>query len=87
MDVLRESYGMDPLFSKVFQAPSNYRSFAVCDGFVYSTNRRGDEVLCIPRVKYKGRTTTQIILDQAHEAIGHFGPQRTSEYVRRLFWW
>ncbi|TFK80246.1 hypothetical protein K466DRAFT_441548, partial [Polyporus arcularius HHB13444] len=84
---LRSSYAEDPLFSKVIREPSNYRSFLVWDGFVYSTNRRGDEVLCIPRVKYKGRTTTQLILDQAHETVGHYGPQRTSEYVRRWFWW
>ena len=27
------------------------------------------------------------ILTQAHETVGHFGSQRTDEYIRRWYWW
>lgn len=29
----------------------------------------------------------ELILDRAHTTLGHLGPQRTAEYVRRWFWW
>jgi len=27
------------------------------------------------------------ILDQAHQVVGHYGPQRTSDYIRQWYWW
>jgi len=29
----------------------------------------------------------EIVLEQAHSTLGHMGAQRTSEYIRRYFWW
>jgi hypothetical protein len=28
-----------------------------------------------------------VIIDQAHTIVGHFGPQRTTDYIRRWYWW
>jgi hypothetical protein len=47
----------------------------------------GDSVLCVPPVVIKKRRLTEIIIAQAHEVLGHFGPQKTAEYVRRHYWW
>ena len=30
---------------------------------------------------------TEIILSQAHQVLGHLGPQKTSEYVHCYYWW
>jgi hypothetical protein len=27
------------------------------------------------------------IVEQAHQVVGHFGSQRTSDYIRRWYWW
>ena len=87
MQAIREGYQLESTFSKILNEPSHYPRFTLEDGLLFTINRKGERVLCIPRVKYKNRTTTQIVLDQAHETVGHYGPQRTSEYVRRWFWW
>jgi Integrase zinc binding domain len=44
--------------------------------------------LCIPKGKtLGGKSLRGLILEQAHKVIGHFGEQRTSDYVRRWYWW
>ncbi|RPD72494.1 hypothetical protein L226DRAFT_424841, partial [Lentinus tigrinus ALCF2SS1-7] len=84
---VKTGYEADPLFSKILEAPQDHKRFTLRDGFIYTTNRCGEEVLCLPRAKFKNKTTTQIVLDQAHETIGHYGAQCTAEYIRRWFWW
>ena len=27
------------------------------------------------------------IIEQAHSIVGHYGDQRTAEYVQRWYWW
>ena len=50
--------------------------------------RGGELVLCIPKGKGpNGKSLYSIITKQAHEVIGHFGGQRTSDYVRQWYWW
>ncbi|KAI0349275.1 hypothetical protein OH77DRAFT_1415340, partial [Trametes cingulata] len=57
------------------------------DGILFTKNRQDEEVVCLPRALYKARSIPGLILEGAHTALGHLGPQRTSEYVRRWFWW
>ena len=39
------------------------------------------------RVVNKDYSLTAIVIDQAHTILGHFGPQKTADYVRRWYWW
>jgi hypothetical protein len=54
---------------------------------LYTRNKAGESVLCIPSFIRKKRRMTEIIIAQAHEVLGHFGPQKTAEYIRRHYWW
>jgi len=48
----------------------------------------GRDVVCIPRKAFhRGRRLVEIIIDQAHSIIGHFGQFHTSRYIRRYYWW
>src|SRR5690606_193186 len=47
----------------------------------------GERVLCVPHGSFNNKSLRGSILEQAHEILGHFGPQRTSDYVRRWYWW
>ncbi len=38
-------------------------------------------------MEYNDKTTIVAILEQVHTTVGHFGAQRTSEYVQRWYWW
>ena len=86
-DAVRKGYKEEPLLGKVVAQPSHFPQFTEGNGLLYMKNREEKEVLCLPRASYKGDNIIARIIDQAHRAIGHFGAQRTADYVRRLYWW
>ncbi|OSD06270.1 hypothetical protein PYCCODRAFT_1360244, partial [Trametes coccinea BRFM310] len=87
MTAVRQGYVHDSVLRKVQEQPEQHKAFAMRDGFIYTKNRRGDEVLCLPRALYNKRSIIELIIDRAHTTLGHLGAQRTSDYVRRWFWW
>lgn len=87
MKSVKDHYEHDPIFGKVLLSPSAYKEYVIHEGFIYTRNRMGESVLCLPHGKLGKRWLTQIAIDIAHETVGHFGPHKTSEYVRRWFWW
>ena len=51
-------------------------------------NNLSRDVICIsPKAIHKGKQLIKIIIDHAHNIIGHFGQFKTSPYIRRYFWW
>ena len=41
----------------------------------------------VPHTKIKGDTVIAMIIAQAHQTLGHLGAQRTTDYIRRWYWW
>ena len=80
---IRAGYKNDKLLALVIEKPEDYLTFTVRDNLIWRKNIRGDEVLCLPR----DCELLLKILIQAHEAVGHFGSQRTDEYIRQWYWW
>lgn len=80
---IRKGYEEDSLFKLVLQNPGDYKGFEWKDNLIWHVNTRGDRVLCIP----KDVSVIESIIDQAHRSLGHYGFQRTSEYIRRWYWW
>ena len=74
-------YAEDPLFSKVSQRLAEFPAFEKEGNFLWGKNRGGESVLCVPNAKLGTKTVRGAILEQAHEIVGHFGPQRTINYV------
>ena len=35
----------------------------------------------------EGRRLIEVIIDHAHQIIGHYGQWKTSNYIRRAYWW
>ena len=54
---------------------------------MYTDNRGGEEVLCVPHTKIMGNTVIAMIIAQAHQTLGHLGAQQTADYIRRWYWW
>ena len=82
--LIKDGYGQDPLTRSVLVNPDHHkRYFRMSDGLIWTKNFRGQEVVCVPR---ESSLTTRI-LTKAHEIVGHYGDQRTCEYVRRWYWW
>ena len=85
---VKNGYQRDPLFEKILDNPGHHKTFRVESGIVYTKNRSAQEVVCIPRAhRDDSRSLTEIIITHAHEALGHLGSQKTSDYARRWFWW
>ncbi|KAH7918036.1 hypothetical protein BV22DRAFT_981009, partial [Leucogyrophana mollusca] len=45
---VRAGYAGDHIFSKVMEKPGEHPTFTLCEGYLYTKNRGGEEVLCIP---------------------------------------
>ena len=85
---VKEGYVGDKVFAKIIENPGHYPVFRVIDGIIHTKNRLGDDCLCVPRSLFKGKhSLPEIVIEHAHEAIGHLGAQKTSEYAHRWFWW
>jgi hypothetical protein len=76
--MVQGGYEQDALFAIVLKKPREHKGFTIRDNLIWRKNIRDDEVLCIPR--HPKVITT--VLDQAHATLGHFGDQRTAEYLR-----
>lgn len=87
IDSIRSEYDTDPLFSKILKRPDDFTAFKIEHKLIWVKNRGGERVLCVPQGKFGEKSIRGTVLEQAHEVVGHFGPQRTADYVRRWFWW
>ena len=57
-------------------------SFKTKNKIIYTKNRGGENVVCVPLAMLAETTLKTRILDQAHQVVGHYGPQRMSDYIR-----
>jgi hypothetical protein len=80
---IKKEYHNDKIFSVVLDKPSEHPTFHIKDGIIWRKNSHENNVTCIPR----NRAMITKIITQAHEIVGHFGDQRTAEYIRRWYWW
>ena len=82
-----KGYSEDKLFSKILMDVKAYAAFRVVNGLVFTKTPLGKEVLCIPRALHDKRSIPEIVIEQAHTVLGHFGARKTTDYIRRAFWW
>ena len=86
--ILREQYDKDPLYRKILADPTATAGYAVRDGLVWTKNHYRRDTVCVPREAFlRGRRLIEVIIDDAHSAVGHFGQLKTSNYIRRYYWW
>jgi hypothetical protein len=81
LDDIRSGYTKDPLFAKVITNTEHHKNFEASDGLLYTRNCAGDSMLCIPSIIQKKQRLMEIVIAQAHEVLGHFGPQKTTDYI------
>jgi hypothetical protein len=87
MKAIKEAYKSDPLFSKILEEPSHHKAFILEDQALYTRNRAGEQVLCIPKGMMGARALREIVIDTAHEMLGHFGAHKVTDYIRKFYWW
>lgn len=84
---VKDSYVKDALFKKVLDKRKDYKAFEVKDGLIWTRNRSGEVTLCVPNAYLNGKSVRGVILETGHQLVGHYGSQKTIEYVRRWYWW
>jgi RNase H-like domain found in reverse transcriptase/Reverse transcriptase (RNA-dependent DNA polymerase)/Integrase zinc binding domain len=83
----KKGYKDDSLFKKVKENPKDYPKLQIEEGIIYATSRAGRKVICIPDTLSKKRRVREIVIDHAHRILGHRGTEKTTEYIRRWYWW
>ena len=86
---LQAHYGSDPLFKKICEKPKDHPRFTVSQesGLIWTTNLAGEKVICVPKSPRHARSLRTLVLEAGHRVVGHYGPQRTADYLRRWYWW
>ena len=87
-NLVLQGYNKDPLYKKVLSNPDRMEDFKVDNRLIYMTNNSQEEAVCIPwEVFLRGRRLVEVIINKAHNAISHFGPMKTSNYIQQQYWW
>ena len=86
-EAIKNSYQDDALFAKILANPETHPAFDIHNGIVWTKNIGLERVLCLPKGKYGQQSIRGAVLEQAHQIVGHFGHQRTADYIRRWYWW
>ncbi|KAG6872678.1 hypothetical protein C0993_001990, partial [Termitomyces sp. T159_Od127] len=80
---IRKGYSQDKFYVEILDKPAEHPRFVIEHKLIYMVSPAGVKVVCVPR----DRSLITTILDQAHRIVGHFGYQKTLEYVRQSYWW
>jgi hypothetical protein len=87
LTAIKQGYQRDPLFAKILANVGHHEAFQAIDNLLYTCNNVGATVLCILSAIYAKWHLTELVITQAHEVLGHLGPQKTAEYTQHHFWW
>jgi Integrase zinc binding domain len=86
--ILCNAYHKDAMFSKIMAHPDAHKKFGIRDGLIWTKNQLQRDIVCMPQnVVHGGRRMIEIIIDHAHQTVGHYNQLKTSNYIRRAYWW
>ena len=75
------------MYSKILENPKAHAKFGVKEGLIFMKNNLSWDVICVsPKAIHKGKRLIEIIINYAHNIIGHFGQFEISQCIRRYFW-
>ncbi|KIJ33100.1 hypothetical protein M422DRAFT_264971 [Sphaerobolus stellatus SS14] len=80
------AYINDTLCVRVLQNVKAHLHFVLKGDLLWTKNGLGYSVACVLRnILWRGRKISQVLIDQAHQTIGHFGPFKTLKYIQGSF--
>ena len=72
-------YWQDKIYSKILENLKAHARFGVKQGLIFTKNNLSRDVICIsPKAIHKAKQLIEIIIDHAHNIIGHFGQFQTA---------
>src|SRR6266481_3627944 len=72
--LVRRYYREDPVFLKILSQPGAHQRFGIRDKLIWMKSQMGRDVVCLPwKAFIRGRRLVEVIINQAHSTIGHYG--------------
>ncbi|GAA5985290.1 hypothetical protein JCM10908_002607 [Rhodotorula pacifica] len=92
---IASGYENDKTLGTILQAPERFINYTVKRyepyevDLLYQRPEEGAEwALCIPpRAAVRGRRVVEVVLEHAHELLGHAHARSTLAWLQKLFWW
>ena len=83
------AYPADTFFKHILAKLNEHSQFFKENNLLFCQNRGDEIVLCVPKGIHAdtSKTLHGLVIKAAHAVVGHFGPRKTSDYVRRWYWW
>ena len=81
LNKIQDSYSKHSAWKNVLENPNLFPTFRVKSGFILHLNDLGEPCLVLPEVIHKGERITGIMIENAHEILGHLGFQKMLEYI------
>jgi Integrase zinc binding domain len=86
--ILRDTYHKDAMFSKIMAHTDAHKKFGIRDKLIWTKNQLRRDIVCVPQHIFHGeRRMIEIIIDHAHQTVGHYSQLKTSNYIPRAYWW
>jgi hypothetical protein len=86
--ILGEAYHKDTMFSKIMAHPNAHKEFGIWDRLIWTKNQLQRDIVCVPRnIFHSGRRLIKIIINHAHQRVGHYSQLKPSNYIQRANWW
>ena len=86
--VVKNAYRKDTICAKIIVQPDAYPRFGIQEELIWTKNQLKRDVICILQDTFqRGRRLIEIIIDHAHQTIGHYGQWKTSNYIQQSYWW
>ena len=86
--IIKNTYCKDMICAKIIAQPDAHPRFGIQEGLIWTKNQLKRDVICIPQDAFqRGRRLIDIIIDHAHQIIGHYGQWKTLNYIWCSYWW
>ena len=86
--IVKNAYRKDMICAKIIAQPDAYPRFSIWEGLIWTKNQLKRDVICILWDTFqRGRRLIEIMIDHAHQTIGHYGQWKTSNCIQRSYWW
>ena len=86
-EIVSGKYQEDSFFKLILDNPRHYKNFSVTPNGQIELVRTEGNLLCIPDIKYEGRSVREIVISEAHSILAHLGARKTVDYIRDSCWW
>ena len=81
--IVKNAYCKDTICAKIITQPDAHPRFGIWEGLIWTKNQLKSDVICIPGDTFqRGRGLIEIIIDHAHEVIGHYSQWKTLNYIQ-----